>query len=353
MDLQIRRGILITIKTQFFLASVTKTLTAAAIFKLHEEHKLSVYDRVDKYIPGVIKDKTDSLTILNLLNHTSGMAANLAHSDDFSKAGPAKSFHDITTLEQLIDNYYGTKLKSKPGEKFEYNNYGYILFAYIIEKASGMDYLDYMDKAIFSEAGMTETTDQKYLSGKPAVGYLGIGTDNISPVQDETYPAWFKGSAGLYSSTDDLYKFMKSVFTCRFSSGQTLDLMLDTCIDIHRKNILWTAGWQRAEVDGHDFYSHSGSKEGFSTIAGYLPDNDISVIILSNLVRDCSNGQTSVNFSFVDNIAPKIISIMDGKSVASLPLPKNKVSGDPSGSYRLDEDHYLNISFQQDVGNIS
>jgi CubicO group peptidase (beta-lactamase class C family) len=67
--------------TLFNLASVAKTMTAAAIFKLHDEGKLSLFDRVDKYIPGFIDDKTDSLTIINLLNHTSGMVTNPSNRD--------------------------------------------------------------------------------------------------------------------------------------------------------------------------------------------------------------------------------------------------------------------------------
>jgi CubicO group peptidase (beta-lactamase class C family) len=334
--------------TLFFLASVTKAITATAIFKLHEEGKLCVYDRVDKYIPGFISDKTDSVTILNLLNHTSGMSANMSHSDDLGGEVSAIPVHEIATLEQLIDSYRGTKLKSKPGERFDYNNYGYILLAYIIEKASGMDYLSYLKKAVFSESGMAQTTDQKDLPRQPAVGYFGIGTDNIIPVRDEVYPSWLKGAVGLYSSTSDLYKFMKSVFSCRLFSRQTLNLMLDTCINIHRKNIFWTAGLQKAEIDGHDFYSHSGSKEGFSTIAGYMPDDDITVIILSNLVRDCTGGQSSLNFSYVEDIASDIIRIMHGKSVSCLPLPKGKPSANPAGSYRLDDSHFLNVFFQHD-----
>ncbi|HBE42557.1 MAG TPA: hypothetical protein DDW27_15415 [Bacteroidales bacterium] len=335
--------------TLFSLASVTKAITATAIFKLHEEGKLSVYDRVDKYIPGFINDKTDSLTILNLLNHTSGMAANIAHSDDFSKEKSTHPDKEIVTLEQLIDSHRGTKLKSKPGERYDYNNYGYILLAYIIEKASGMDYLSYLEKSVFSEAGMTETSGQGNLPRPHAVGYFGIGTDKIIPVKDEVNPSWFVGAAGLYSSTPDLYKFVKAVFSCSLFSGQTLNLMIDTCIDINRGNILWTAGWQKEVIDGHDFYSHCGSIWGFSTRISYAPDEDLTIIVLSNLVRDYTkSGLSSVNFSFVDEIACDIIRIMNGNTVACLPVPGGKATRNHAGNYRLDDDHYINVSFKND-----
>jgi CubicO group peptidase (beta-lactamase class C family) len=333
----------------FSLASVTKAITATAIFKLQEEGKLSVYDRVDKYIPGFISDNTDSLTILNLLNHTSGMIANIAHSDDFSKEKSIHPDKEVVTIEQLIDTYRGTKLKSKPGTKYDYNNYGYILLAYIIEKVSGMDYITYLEKAIFSEAGMTETADQKNLPRPHAVGYFGIGTYNIVPAKEEFNPSWFMGAAGLYSSTPDLYRFVKGVFSCRLLSRQTLAEMIDTCVDIHKGNIRWTAGWQKEEIAGHTSYSHCGSIQGFSTRISYVPDEDITVIILSNLVRDFTGGGlTSVNFSYVDEIACDIIRIMNGNSVACLPVPRGKAVKSPAGNYKLDNQHSVNIYYQND-----
>ena len=343
------RDIMNDARSLFSLASVTKSVTATAIFKLHEEGKLSVYDRVDKYVPGFIDDKTDSLTILNLLNHTSGMVANIAQSDDFSKGEPTHPSKEIVTLEEMIDSHRGSKLKSRPGERFAYNNYGYILLAYIIEQASGMDYMSYLRRAVFSEAGMTETTDQKNLPRAHAVGYYGIGTDNIIPVKDEISPSWFVGAAGLYSSTSDLYNFVNAVFSCRLFSRQTLNMMIDTCIDTNKGNILWTAGWQKEVIDRHDVYSHGGSIWGFSTRISYIPDEDVTIIVLSNLVRDFTNGgMTSVNFSFVDEIALSIMRIMNGNSVACLPVPNGKASRNHAGNYKLDENHYVNISFQKD-----
>lgn len=335
--------------TLFSLASVTKAITATAIFKLHEEGKLSVYDRVDKYIPGFINDKTDSLTILNLLNHTSGMEANIAHSDDFSKEASTHPDKEVVTLEQLIDSHRGTKLKSRPGDRYDYNNYGYILLAYLIEQASGMDYLSYLEKSVFSGAGMIETSLQKNLPRPHAVGYYGIGTDNIIPVKDEVNPSWLMGAAGLYSSTPDLYNFVKAVFSCSLFSRQTLNLMTDTCINIHKGDIFWTAGWQKESIDGHEIYSHCGSIWGFSTRISYVPDKDLTVIVLSNLVRDFTkSGLSSVNFSYVDEIACDIIKIMNGNTVTCLPLPGGKAARNHAGNYKLDDNHYINVSFQND-----
>jgi CubicO group peptidase (beta-lactamase class C family) len=335
--------------TLFNLASVTKTITATAILKLHDEGKLSLYDRVDKYIPGFINDKTDSLTIINLLNHTSGMIANINHREDFSKEELVIAGNEPITFEQLIAKFKETKLKNKPGTKFDYNNYGYVLLAYIIEKVSGMDYISYLNKTIFSKTGMTETFNQLNLPATAATGYAGIGTGNIYPVKDETHPSWYTGAAGIYSSTADLSKFLQSVFSHQLFSGKTLKFMMDSCVVTDRGNILWSLGWQKQEIDGQDFYSHGGSTGGFSTLIGYLPGENISIVILSNLVKDISKGETSsVNFSFVNEIAENIIKIMNGKYVTYLPVPAGKADKKQIGNYKLDDSHFMNISLQND-----
>jgi len=333
----------------FSLASVTKAITATAIFKLHDEGKLSVYDRVDKYIPGFINDNTDSLTILNLLNHTSGMIANLAHSDDMSKEETKSPGSELITLEQLIDSYRGSRLKSKPGKRWDYNNYGYILLAYIIEKVSGTDYMSYMNQAIFAETGMNKTCNQMNLPKEAATGYFGVGTDSIYPVANETHPSWLVGAAGLYSTTSDLGKFLRAVFSHQLFSEKTLHLMLDTCVITNRGKLLWTAGWQKDKIDGQEFFSHSGSIQGFSTLIGYMPEKDISIIILSNLVKDyAQSGMSSKEFSYVEEIAGKVINIMDNNIVSCLPVPRGKPSKKHVGNYKLDDTHSVNLSLEND-----
>jgi CubicO group peptidase (beta-lactamase class C family) len=333
----------------FSLASVTKSLTAAAIFKLHDEGKLNVYDRVEKYIPGFASGNTDSITIINLLNHTSGLTVNLSQSDDFGKTIEAAHGGNIITIDDLIMANLHSGVKSKPGERYDYNNFGYIMLAYIIEKVSGMDYMSYLKRSIFAEAGMNETTTKADLSGQLAHGYFGLGTGTVYPSSDETEPIYVRGATGLYSSTWDLYKFITSLFSCKLFSSETLHQMLDTCINTNKGNILWTAGLEKEEIAGHTFFSHRGSAQGYSTVVGYMPDDDISIVILSNLVRDYTKGGlNSAHFSFVDEIAGKILEILHGETVPCLPVPDGKADKNLAGKYRLDDTHYLNISLKGD-----
>jgi len=335
--------------TLFNLASVAKTMTATAIFRLHDEGKLSLYDRVDKYIPGFINDRTDSLTIINLLNHTSGMVTNPSNLNDINKGQLVLSDKDPVTLEQMISQFRETKLKNRPGTTFEYNNYGYIFLAYIIEKVTGMDYFNYLNTTVFSKAGMTHTFSQLNLPGTEATGHIGIGTGTIHPVKSQEHPSWYTGAAGIYSTAGDLFRFLQSVFSYQLFSERTLELILDSSVFTHRGNILWTPGWQKNEEDGQDWYSHGGSIEGFSARIGYLPGENISIVILSNLVKDYKHeGISSVDFSFVDEIAEDIIKILHGKTVTYIPVPKGKPDKKHIGKYKLDDTHLINLSSRND-----
>jgi CubicO group peptidase (beta-lactamase class C family) len=335
--------------TLFQLASVTKTMTATAIMKLHDEGKLSVYDRVDKYIPGFINDDTKDIKIINLLNHTSGMAANFCQRDDQGN-GMVLPGKEPVTLEQLIAKFRDTKLKYQPGTKFEYNNYAYSLLAYIIEKVSGIDYPTYLNQAIFSKAGMTNTYYKLNLPKSAAIGYEGMGTNHAKPVvHDESHPSWILGAANMYSSTSDLAKYINAEFSCKILSSKTLKMMLDTCVESRFPGVKWLLGWTKQTVGDLEWYAHGGDGGGFATKIGYIPSKNVSVIILSNLVRETNTeGIQSTAYTFVDEIAENVIKLINNKELVYPPVPEGKTDKKICGSYKLDDTHVMRVSLQND-----
>ena len=334
--------------TLFNLESLTKTMTATAIMKLDEDGKLSIYDRVDKYIPGFISDDTKDIRIINLLNHTSGMAANLEQRDDQGN-GLVRSGNAPVTMDELIAKFKDTKLKHVPGTEFEYNNYGYVLLAYIIEKASGMDYNDYLKKAIFAPAAMRNTVYHTDITKPASIGYEGIGTGKAHIFLNDSDPSWTIGASNIYSSVTDLARYLKAEFSGKILSDKTLKIMLDTCVNSSFAGKKWTLGWVKQSGDNLISYSHSGDGNGYATYAGYIPSKNISIIILSNLARgNNSEGIRSTAYTFVDEIAENVIKIFNNNMVSFLPVPSGRVDKRICGRYRLDDSHYMNVSFLND-----
>jgi len=130
----------LTVESVFQIGSITKQFTAVSILMLEEQGKLSVTNSISKFIPDY--PAGDKINIHHLLTHTSGIK-------DFTKM---KSLKDIAnkdmTPKTMVDFFKNEPVDFLPGEKFEYNNSGYVLLGYIIELVSGETYEDFIKRHI-------------------------------------------------------------------------------------------------------------------------------------------------------------------------------------------------------------
>ena len=190
-----------TATTKFRLGSITKQFTAMAVLILQERGKLSVTDKVKKYLPSAPK-AWDDITIHHLLTHTAGIP-NYTSFPDFMK-----TIRNQVTLDELIAKFKDKPLEFKPGEKFKYSNSGYIVLGKIIEIASGQPYATFMKEAIFDPLEMHDTgydTAAAVLKNR-ASGYtrlLGVAPANASYI-DMSLP---HAAGALYSTVVDLLKW--------------------------------------------------------------------------------------------------------------------------------------------------
>jgi CubicO group peptidase (beta-lactamase class C family) len=206
--------------TLFWIASMTKPITATAIMILQEEGKLSIDDPVAKYIPAFANLKAPSgepanLTLRHLLTHTSGLAE-----------VPPATKNSARTLADLIAPTLAQPMQFDPGTKWDYCQSGINTLGRIIEIASGQSYTDFLQTRIFTPLGMKDTTffptaeQQKRLAvsyvlknGKLTPTKIGLLP---GPVGDRNhYPA---ANGGLFSTAADYYRFAKMLL-----NGGTLD----------------------------------------------------------------------------------------------------------------------------------
>src|SRR6478735_7206588 len=183
-----------TPETRFEIGSATKQFTAASILQLAEQGKLSLDDKLSKFLPGF--PKGDSVTIHMLLNHTSGIAS-------YTSQPQFVSLAPLSLSKDSMISFFSSKPYSfSPGTRFLYNNSGYFLLGYIIEKVSGLSYSDYLKQNIFDKIGMTQTGVNKTDSvlymrarGYAMAGKKVVNADNISM-------AWPFSAGALYSTVD-------------------------------------------------------------------------------------------------------------------------------------------------------
>src|SRR3990172_579170 len=136
-------------KTKFRIGSVTKQFTAMAIIQLQEKGLLIFNDPLSKFIPDY--PRGNEITLLHLLNHTSGI-----FNYNESKELQEKMKYPIS-LERLVESFKNTPLEFTPGEKYQYSNSNYVLLTYIIEKVSGKSYETYLQENIFQPLGMNNS----------------------------------------------------------------------------------------------------------------------------------------------------------------------------------------------------
>ena len=193
-----------TTDTKFRIGSITKQFTAACILQLIEKGKLSLDDRLTKFIPGF--PKGDSVTIHMLLNHTSGIAS-YTELSDFGKVGRLS-----LGMDSMISFFKNRPYNFSPGSNYRYNNSGFFLLGYIIEKVSGQSYENYLRKNILDKLGMMNSGVDRQDTVLPlrAKGYSKVKGNYINA---EYISLDWPYSAGiLYSTVDDMYKWDRALY---------------------------------------------------------------------------------------------------------------------------------------------
>ena len=197
----------------FWIASMTKPITATALLMLQDEGKLSVDDPVAKYLPelGDLKTadgKTAKLTLRHLLTHTSGMAE-----------ATAAQYRTAHSLADVIPFYVGKPLKFEPGSKWQYCQSGIISLGRIVEIVSGQSFPAFLQKRLFDPLGMKDTTfylsaeqlarlAKTYQRTNEALVQEPFDLGGRSPSDHARYPA---PNGGLFSTASDYAQFCRMI----------------------------------------------------------------------------------------------------------------------------------------------
>jgi len=267
-------------KHVFEIGSITKQFTAVAILMLEEQGKLSVSDDITKYIPDY-STNGKVITIHQLLNHTSGIKSytNMRNFRDYVRT-------DFTPKE-LIDEFKDEPMDFDPGTAYSYNNSGYILLGYIIEKVSGKSYGDFIQTTIFDKLGMNNSYygGMKKLISNRASGYSK--TNNSYANADYLSLTLPYAAGSLMSTTGDLLKWQNAIRSNKLISENSLNRAINGSKLSNGDAIDYGYGWMKGNVNGSNTYEHSGGIFGYSSNGIYLTDENIYVIGLSNC--DCGD----------------------------------------------------------------
>ena len=277
----------------FEIGSITKQFTAVAILMLEEQGKLNVNDDITKHIPDY-PTQGKTITIHNLLNHTSGIKSytNMPTFMSLSRT-------DMTPTE-LIEKFKNEPMEFDPGTKYNYNNSGYILLGHIIEVVSGKSYQDFIQTEIFDELGMDNSYygSMTELIPNRASGYSQNDNGYVNANYLSLTLPYAAGS--IMSTTEDLLIWQNAISANKLIKRSTLERAINGSKLNDGESIPYGYGWIKGDINGSPTVEHSGGIFGYTSNGIFLPEENMYVIGLSNC--DCGNVS-----SLITNIAAMAI----------------------------------------------
>jgi D-alanyl-D-alanine carboxypeptidase len=262
-----------TVATRFRIGSMNKMFTAVATLQLVEAHKLALDDPIGQHLPDYPnKQVAAKVTVRHLLTHTGGTG------DIF---GPEFDQHRLQLREHrdYLKLYGSRGLTQKPGARFEYSNYGFVLLGALIEHVSGLSYYDYVEDHVFGPAGMRSTGSLPESVEVPdrAVGYMRSSPGSDWVPNTDTLPWRGTAAGGGYSTVGDLLRFAKALESQTLISKATLT----EATRPHQQQYGYGFGVQGQGRLGS--YGHGGGAPGMNGELRIFPELGYIVVSLSNL----------------------------------------------------------------------
>jgi CubicO group peptidase (beta-lactamase class C family) len=271
----------------FELASLSKAFTAMIIMMLAEDGLLTYEDPVNKYIPEL---PYPGITIRHLLQHTSGLPDYQVIMDQYwDKTKIAGNEENIAYLVK-----YQPKASFAPGEKYEYSNTGYMLLASVAERVSGKDFIELCQQRIFLPLRMDQTQirskNEKVALNNMAWGYIWV-PEKQAYVHADSFPAfnysiWLgnrKGPGRVSASASDLLKWDQAFYSEASVGRETLKEAFKPARLNDGSTSSYGFGWMLGDHPtlGRKIF-HTGDNPGYRTMIVRFPDEQKTIIVLSN-----------------------------------------------------------------------
>lgn len=305
----IKSGTKVSPNTRFEIGSCTKAFTALALLVIEKEGMLQLDDPVKKYIPWfrtTYKDKETSITIRQLLHHTSGI--------------PQETISDIPigngadALENTVRQLTGTKLNKIPGTSFEYASVNYDIIGLIMQLVTHQSFEDIITTRVLHPLGMFNTSVGYNDNNKQGIasGYkIGFSRARLfdAPVYRGNNPA-----AYIITDANDIARWLSFQMGI-YKSNTLLDSLVSTS---HMRDATvapdksslssYAAGWE-IYLTGEGIIAHSGRNPNFSAEVQFIPEKKVGVAILANS-----------NSSITGIIAEHVLKILSNKELPVDPL---------------------------------
>jgi CubicO group peptidase (beta-lactamase class C family) len=274
-----------TTQMRYSIGSISKQFTAAAILMLAEEGKLSLDDKVVRFIPEATRAK--DVTVRQLLSMTSG------YQDFWPQDYVMPMMKKPVTAQEIVKGWAQIPLDFEPGTKWQYSNTNYVMAGMIVEKVAGMPLIDLLRGRVFGPLKMTSVfnTDEAPLTDSDPMRYLryAAGPPRVAPKEGQ---GWMYAAGELAMTPHDLALWDISMIDqsvlqpASYHAMQT-EVQLANGLGTH-----YGLGVRVDSMDGHRQISHGGEVSGFTAQNQVYPDDHAAVVVLTNI--DATNASESI-----------------------------------------------------------
>jgi len=308
-----------TPEMRYSIGSISKQFTAAAILLLQEQGKLSLDDKVAKFLPNLTRAK--EVTIRQLLSHTSG------YQDYWPQDYVMPMMLQAVTAEKIMELWARKPLDFEPGTKWQYSNTNYVIAGVIIEKASGKPLLQFLSEKIFTPLGMksVSNTDQEKLGETDPVGYLRYALGPLRPAPKEG-KGWLFAAGELAMPARELALWDISIIDQKLLKPSSYR---DLETEVLLKNGLGTRYALGIAVNteaGTRALSHGGEVSGFTAENIVFPDKRVAIVVLTN--QDAAGASGAI----AHGIAPFLLATDDAAMPQKLAQAKKIFAGLQQGT---------------------
>ncbi len=260
--------------TKMRIASVSKSLTSATVGLLVEEGKLDLDAPVQQYVPE-FPEKRWTITTRQLAGHLAGIR-HYRGKEFLSK----KHYNSVI---EALEVFKDDSLLFEPGTRFHYSSYGWNLISAIVERASGMNFLQFMRTRVFEPLGMHETVAEHVDSLIWHRSRFYVYRDSLlvnAPYVDNSVK-WAGG--GFLSTASDLVRFGSGLLAGKLLKPETLQLLFTSQHTKSGEETHYGIGWRVGERLGRTFVWHTGGAVGGSSVLVLLPEAQVVVALITNL----------------------------------------------------------------------
>jgi len=270
-----------TVATVFALASGAKTLTALAVMSLVERGTLELGTTARSLLGDDLPLIADDVTIEHLLAHRSGIGDYLDEDAvrDISDYVMLVPVHTLTTTEQYLPALDGRGSAFPAGERFAYNNGGFVVLALLAERATGVEFYELVRTLVCEPAGMVDTAFLRSdeLPGRAALGYVSVDGLRTNVLH---LPVRGNGDGGVYSTASDLSALWAALFAGRVVSPAQLAEMVRPRSDWPEESRRYGLGFHLHPTGDGVFLE--GHDTGVSFASVHQPTSLITYTVISN-----------------------------------------------------------------------